>query len=128
LSPLANVLLPASFSRAANGTRNRAEALLMELGVPLDRKTTPLLSRGEQQRVALARALLFDPPVILCDEPTASLDANASGAVAERLAALARAGKTVLAVSHDPVVKAQADQLFQLDHGRLTEHAPGSAP
>ncbi len=119
LSPLANVLLPASFGRHGRGLRGRAKMLLAEFGIPVDRSVTPLLSRGEQQRVAFARALLFDPPVILCDEPTASLDMAASEAIAAKLSALAKAGKTVVVVSHDRVVQGAADRLLRLDRGRL---------
>jgi putative ABC transport system ATP-binding protein len=80
--------------------------------------TTAKLSGGEQQRVALARALLYDPPVILADEPTASLDAAASAVVAETLARLATdEGRTVIAVSHDPALITRFSTRIALDHG-----------
>jgi ABC-type lipoprotein export system ATPase subunit len=120
LSPLANVLLPASFERftASPALRARAAALLDRFGVPETRVSTGTLSRGEQQRVALARALLFDPPVILADEPTASLDAAAAARVAESLVDLSRAeGRTVIAVSHDPSLIVHFDRRIALEHG-----------
>lgn len=120
LSPLANVLLPASFERftASPALRARGVALLDRFGVPETRVSTGTLSRGEQQRVALARALLFDPPVILADEPTASLDAAAAARVAESLVDLSRAeGRTVIAVSHDPSLIAHFDHRIALEHG-----------
>jgi putative ABC transport system ATP-binding protein len=120
LTPLQNVLLPASFERVAIGsaTRARAVALLDRFGVPQARLTTAHLSRGEQQRVALARALLYDPPVILADEPTASLDAAAGAVVAETLVRLATdEGRTVIAVSHDPVLIRRFSTRIALDHG-----------
>jgi putative ABC transport system ATP-binding protein len=120
LTPLQNVLLPASFERYAteSATRARAVGLLDRFGVPQARSTIAHLSRGEQQRVALARALLYDPPVILADEPTASLDAKAGALVIETLAQLAtEEGRTVIAVSHDPALVSCFSGRLALDHG-----------
>ena len=126
LSPLQNVLLPASFERfsAAGAIRERAHALLDRLKVPQARKSTASLSRGEQQRVAIARALLFDPPVILADEPTASLDAKAGGVVIDILMQLsAQDGRTVIAVSHDQALLQRFTSTIALDHGRMSVQA-----
>lgn len=117
-----NVLLPAWFGsfRADEALKARAKNLLDGLGVPAGRGVVSRLSRGEQQRVALARALLFDPPIILADEPTASLDAEAGEMVIAMLARLAREeGRTVLAVSHDPAMIDEADRTIRLERGRL---------
>ena len=126
LSPLQNVLLPASFERfsAARAIRERAHALLDRLKVPQARKSTASLSRGEQQRVAIARALLFDPPVILADEPTASLDAKAGGVVIDILMQLStQDGRTVIAVSHDQALLQRFTSTIALDHGRMSVQA-----
>jgi len=126
LSPLQNVLLPASFERfsAARTIRERAHAPLDRLKVPQARKSTASLSRGEQQRVAIARALLFDPPVILADEPTASLDAKAGGVVIDILMQLsAQDGRTVIAVSHDQALLQRFTSTIALDHGRMSVQA-----
>jgi putative ABC transport system ATP-binding protein len=123
LTPLQNVLLPASFERFATGRaiRERAASLLEHFAVPQARKSTASLSRGEQQRVAIARALLFDPPVILADEPTASLDAKAGAVVIDILLQLsARDGRTVIAISHDQELLKRFSNTVALDHGRLT--------
>jgi putative ABC transport system ATP-binding protein len=122
LTPLQNVLLPATFERWAidRAVRARAAALLDRFAVPQARRTTATLSRGEQQRLALARALLYDPPVILADEPTASLDSAAGAAVAETLARLSTDdGRTVIAVTHDPMLIARCTTGVALDHGRV---------
>jgi len=124
LTPLQNVLLPASFERFAadRATRARAVALLEHFSVPQARKSTASLSRGEQQRVAIARALLFDPPVILADEPTASLDAKAGDVVIDILLQLsARDGRTVIAISHDQELLRRFANTVALDHGRMTQ-------
>jgi putative ABC transport system ATP-binding protein len=121
LTPLQNVLLPASFERFAldRAIRARAAALLDRFAVPHARRTTAALARGEQQRVALARALLYDPPVILADEPTASLDAAAGAAVVETLVRLAQdEGRTVIAVTHDTALITRCTSRLALDHGR----------
>jgi putative ABC transport system ATP-binding protein len=111
LSPLANVGLPGTFAKNSVPA-GRARQLLEEFGVPPDRSRASDLSRGEQQRTAFARALYFDPPVILADEPTASLDAENGALVIARLHALAKAGKIVIAVSHDAdLVRASGAQL-----------------
>ncbi|MCW5696202.1 MAG: ATP-binding cassette domain-containing protein [Bauldia sp.] len=118
LSPLANASLPATFARAG-GARQRAAALLGELGVPTARRSIELLSRGERQRVAIARALLFDPPVILADEPSASLDRAAATELTAVLRRLAKDGRTVVLASHDDTLLAAADRHWRLDHGKL---------
>ena len=121
LSPLDNVLTPGWFAGFSLGRlREHASALLDRFGVPLDRKSVALLSRGEQQRVAIARALLFDPNIIFADEPTASLDSTSASTVATALCDLAgKERKTVVVASHDPAVLALADTVIQLDHGRI---------
>ena len=120
LSPLQNVLLPAGFSmlRATVELRQRAKHLLDQFRVPSSRTLSSQLSRGEQQRVALARALLFDPPVIMADEPTASLDEASAAAVGDELTALARERqKLVLIVTHDRSLIERCGDELALQHG-----------
>jgi putative ABC transport system ATP-binding protein len=117
-----NVLLPAFFGsfRASGVQLERAQYLLEKLGVPAGRGAVARLSRGEQQRVGLARALLFDPPIVLADEPTASLDAEAAATVTAMLKRMAvDENRTIVAVSHDPAVIERADRLVTMEHGRL---------
>jgi putative ABC transport system ATP-binding protein len=81
--------------------------------------STSRLSRGERQRVAIARALLMDPPIILADEPTASLDRENATSVAEILAALAARGKTVVCVTHDDLLASRANEVITLKTGTI---------
>lgn len=81
------------------------------------------LSGGERQRVGLARALVGRPPLLLCDEPTSSLDASTTGDVLRVLAdAREKLGTTVIVITHDlDVVKAICDRVALLEKGRLRE-------
>ena len=121
LDALGNTLLPAQFQsvRVPAAIRRRAGELLTRFDVPQRSGPVARMSRGEQQRVALSRAMLLDPPLVLADEPTASLDAGNGGRIAQELQALARAGKTVVVVTHDPALVALADQVLALRAGRV---------
>jgi putative ABC transport system ATP-binding protein len=122
LSPLENVLLPARFRavRVEKGVAGRAHALLDRVEVRAAGDTASL-SRGEMQRVALARALLFSPPILLADEPTASLDAAAAMRVAELIfAASCETGATLLLVTHDAALAARCPQIMNLAAGRIS--------
>lgn len=116
LTPIGNVALPGTFGRNRI-PKDRAALLLDQFGVPHSRSTTAVLSRGEQQRVAFARALFFDPPVILADEPTASLDQTNGEIVIEHLSKLASQGKIVITASHDAALIAKAKRHVRLDRG-----------
>ena len=86
---------------------------------------TARLSRGEMQRVALARALLFAPPILLADEPTASLDADAASRVAALMfSACHETGATLLLVTHDLALAARCQPVLHLAGGHLSCAAP----
>jgi subfamily B ATP-binding cassette protein MsbA len=84
------------------------------------------LSGGERQRLAIARALLRDPPLLILDEATAQLDAEAEREVQEAVARL-MAGRTVLVIAHRLATVAHADRVIVLDGGRIVEEGPPAA-
>jgi putative ABC transport system ATP-binding protein len=77
------------------------------------------LSGGEQQRVCIARALINDPKIVLADEPTGNLDAANEEIVLRLLRELHRQGRTIVMVTHDPVVARLADRRVELHHGKV---------
>ena len=79
------------------------------------------LSGGQRQRVAIARALASSPGVVFADEPTGALDERSGAVVIELLARAARAGTSVLMVTHDPAVAAAAQEVLVLRDGVIEE-------
>ena len=117
-----NVMLPMDFANygPARTRRPRAMELLERLGIADQAKKLPLdLSGGQQQRAAIARALANDPPILVADEPTGNLDSVTSDEVMSLFAALARDGKTVLAVTHDRDVSRFFSRTITLRDGRV---------
>ena len=109
LSALENLLAAPLFAgRAARADRERARALLDRVGLSPRASHRPAeMSLGEQQRVAIARALMNAPPLLLCDEPTGSLDARNRDEVVALLRSVAAEEKaTLLVVTHDEAVVA----------------------
>ena len=77
------------------------------------------LSGGEQQRVCIARALINDPKIILADEPTGNLDAANEEIVLRLLRDLHKQGRTIVMVTHDPIVARLGDRRIELHHGKI---------
>ncbi len=104
----------------------RSRALLDEVGLSARAAAYPAqLSGGEKQRVAVARAVALDPPVVLADEPTASLDGAAGWRVVELLRGMsAQHGRAVVIVTHDRRLQAAGDRVVEIEYGRI---AGGSA-
>ncbi|NJN31378.1 MAG: ATP-binding cassette domain-containing protein [Synechococcales cyanobacterium RM1_1_8] len=124
LSALENVLQPIRFDhwRCPPELRRRARELLSKCGLPRPQQLANSLSRGQQQRVAVARALIKNPPILLADEPTASLDRASADGVIELLLGAARAGgKSLVVVSHDEILLRQLDCIYELSEGQLVE-------
>jgi putative ABC transport system ATP-binding protein len=108
LTALENLVVPSRLAgRRLKDAPARARRLLEELGLGDHLGKRPHeLSVGQRQRVAVARALLQEPDVLLADEPTASLDPEASEAVVAMLTRMHEQGTTLVLVSHDPAVRA----------------------
>jgi putative ABC transport system ATP-binding protein len=79
------------------------------------------LSGGEQQRVCIARALINDPKIVLADEPTGNLDAANEEVVLRLFRELHHQGRTIVMVTHDPVVARLADRRIELHHGKIAD-------
>ncbi len=124
-SALENVVLAMSFADVVPKRlqRQRAGELLARLGLAERLAHKPQhLSRGEQQRVAIARALANNPPIILADEPCASLDTATAGEVMAAFLAVCRQdGKTLLLVSHEEAALGDADQVIDMATLNLAE-------
>ena len=100
---------------------DRARSLMNEVGleIPVDRDVSTL-SGGERHRLAVVRGLLWDPAVLVADEPLAGLDADAAATCFELLLGFARRpGHALLAVLHRRELGARADARIHLDDGRL---------
>jgi ABC-type polar amino acid transport system ATPase subunit len=109
--------------RTAAAASERGRALLDSLGVGHRTGAYPReLSGGEAQRVAIARALAVDPPLLLMDEPTASLDPARRGSLGETLRSLAGEGRGLLITTHDvDFARDFADRVVVLAAGRVVE-------
>jgi putative ABC transport system ATP-binding protein len=122
LSARENVQLALSLKGVrGSSARDQAGDLLGEVGLADKTERLPRdLSAGEKQRVAIARALAGSPPLIMADEPTASLDSDNGRRVTELLRALAKdRGCAVLTVTHDQRIIDCADRIVHLEDGAL---------
>ena len=126
LSALDNVCLaPMHVLRVSRADAvTRAQVLLDQLGVGARAHALPReLSGGEAQRVAIARSLAMDPPLLLLDEPTASLDPARRGELGASLRDLASTGRSLVLTSHDvDFVRDHATRVVILAEGRVVEH------
>jgi putative ABC transport system ATP-binding protein len=124
LTAFQNVELPLLLTALSTAERHQhVETALGIVGLGERLKHYPRqLSGGQEQRVAIARAIVTDPTFLLCDEPTGDLDRKNADEVIELLHRLVHEyGKTVLMVTHDPVVATRAGLTLHLDKGVLLE-------
>lgn len=127
LTAVENAAIPLMIQGQARSIAlSKAAVLLRQLG--LDKRLDALprqLSGGEQQRVAFARALVHEPRLMVCDEPTAALDATAGRKVMELLRAVAvMPGRSVLVVTHDSRVLELGDTLVHVSDGQVEKIEP----
>jgi putative ABC transport system ATP-binding protein len=130
---LANVELPLAYARLPRADRRqRAAWALAQVGMRARMHHAPAeLSGGQQQRVAVARAIVTNPTLILADEPTGNLDSQASGDVLAIFSRLHEQGRTVVIITHEDYVAAQARRVIRLADGSVVsdeERAPLAAP
>jgi putative ABC transport system ATP-binding protein len=123
-----NVRVPMELG-GRDGAAARADELLERVGLGGRGHHYPTqLSGGEQQRVAVARAFVHSPSILFADEPTGNLDAATGHRIVELLTELNRElGTTLILVTHDPDLAAQAGRVIRLADGRVvSDGAPGS--
>jgi len=122
LTVVENISVPLLIAGASRREAESRAAELAEdvgLGQRLDARPREL-SGGQQQRVAIARALACNPKLLVCDEPTSSLDHESGQSVMQLLARVAKTpDRTVMVVTHDPRIFAFADRIARMDDGRI---------
>lgn len=116
-----NVALPAVYMGAGGKERSaRADKLLQDLGLASKEGNKPgELSGGQQQRVSIARALMNGGEIIFADEPTGALDTASGKNVMEIIRRLHEAGHTVIMVTHDPGIAANANRVIEIRDGEI---------
>lgn len=126
LTAVENVELAVKFSDKSTGRKERRDRsceALRQVGLAEKSKRLPSeLSGGEQQRVAIARAIVTRPRLIVADEPTGSLDQASGHVVFDLLAGLTSGGTTVVMITHDQSLAAQADRRIEMLDGRIARH------
>ncbi len=121
-----NVALPLLYGGCSDKEQHeRAIASLKRVGLESKAKNRPAqLSGGQQQRVSIARALAGDPSVILADEPTGALDSRTGREVLEFLQKLHAEGNTIVLITHDNSIAAQAKRIVRITDGRVVYDGP----
>ena len=122
LTAFENVELPLIYRGVSKRERsNLAKEALRKVGLEnrMDHKPTEM-SGGQQQRVAIARAIAQAPPVILADEPTGNLDSHSTKEIMSILKSLHAEGRTVIIITHDNDIAANADRIVHIEDGQIT--------
>ncbi len=119
-----NVGVPLLIQGVSSGKAlKRSREILERVGLGERWKERPnKLSGGQQQRVAIARALVHEPPLVICDEPTAALDAQNGEIVLDLFRQVARSpDRAVIIVTHDNRIFTYADRIARMDDGEIVE-------
>jgi putative ABC transport system ATP-binding protein len=121
LTALENVMLPLAVAKMSRQEKvSLAKEMLARMGLAgKERRLPGQLSGGEQGRVAVARALVNDPPLLLADEPTGSLDSATGEQVLSLFRELHRQGQTIVMVTHNPEAAAYADRIVHIRDGQI---------
>lgn len=130
LTAAENVSIPLLINGMRRGESLRlARAMLDRVGIgDRDRALPAQLSGGQQQRVAIARAMVHDPRLIVCDEPTSSLDHETGQRVMELLREVARGeGRALIIVTHDARIFGFADRIARMDDGKIEKVVTSAA-
>jgi putative ABC transport system ATP-binding protein len=125
-SALANVELPLLYAGMARAARRaRAADALRSVGMEDRMHHLPSeLSGGQQQRAAIARAVVANPSLVLADEPTGNLDSHSTGEVLDVFARLNAEGRTIVLITHEADVAAEAGRVIRLADGAVVEDVP----
>ncbi len=123
LTAMENVELPLIYRGVAKRERLRlADTALNKVGLEKRKDHKPAeMSGGQQQRVAIARAIAQAPPIILADEPTGNLDSASSREIMEILKKLHEEGRTVILITHDNDIAAQAKRVIKIIDGKIVQ-------
>jgi putative ABC transport system ATP-binding protein len=126
LTILENVMVPLVTVKTNGRTkRSMAEDALSRVGLDGKEHRLPSqVSGGEQERVAIARAIVNEPPILLADEPSGSLDTKTSREVMDLLRSLNQEGMTIVMVTHSPECAGYARRLLRISDGLLVEDVP----
>ena len=121
LTALENVELPLIYRGVSKSVREELSVeALKKVGLEHRMEHKPSeMSGGQQQRVAIARAIAQAPPVILADEPTGNLDSNSTKEIMDILKGLHREGRTVILITHDNEIAAQAKRVIKIRDGKI---------
>ncbi len=118
LDAIENVKMPMWFQ--GYGSEDRAIKMLEEVGLGHRLHSKPnQLSGGERQRVSIARALANRPEIIVADEPTGALDSKTGGEIIQLLKKIHKEGNTLILVTHDPKISAQAERIIKIKDGEV---------
>ncbi len=125
---LDNVAVPLIYARQSN-TRAAARAALDRVGLAQRaRHRSSELSGGERQRVAIARAIVNNPVLLLADEPTGNLDTVTGEQIMGIFHELHRSGVTIVLVTHEPDIAAQAQRIIRMRDGKIIDDNPVPHP